>query len=223
MKTEFFTRRISRSFLSPTTAICVDYQPSGMGRFCITVKLSMAKRSVRVLLNNENRIIDHDTLQENGVSVRSGLAINCLLEGGYLGGMKADAPLSLARGFALAYLDAIEVALNLEKCLVEGKTAQEMYELLGGYEDERQSREAIDLTNFTIKIQKLGAEQYLALGEIWESLDELKAYYLNKCFSATFSMEECSEDKKMAEAIMADFVSNAAIRKKLSLNSAELN
>ena len=173
-----FTKRFHRSFGSPTTAINVQYHTEGLSRPQLEVKLSIEKRSVRIINSNSHLPPDHDQVLPSGVTVLTGLSINRMLEYATAGAESAVSdPFSVARAFTLAYLDAINVAQEMERLLSEGKSAIDIYTLLGGYENERTYRNSHHLGATPLKVIALAKDRFYVRNEIWEDMADIEAYY----------------------------------------------
>lgn len=159
----------------------MQYHTEGLPRAQLEVKLSIEKRSVRIMNSNSHLPPDHEQTLQSGVTVLTGLSINRLLEYATAGAENSVSdPFTVARAFTLAYLDAIDVAQQMEQLLAKGASAMEIYTLLGGYENERSLRDSHDLGIISLKVIKLADNRFYARSEIWEDAGDLQAYYVSR-------------------------------------------
>ncbi|MEG1350445.1 MAG: hypothetical protein RSD49_20655, partial [Hafnia sp.] len=87
-----------------------------------------------------------------------------------------------------AYQVALDTAGKIEELLKCQAAFVEVYEAIGGHQYEHDKAMSQDLGVLKMKVEPVGLGHYFAFGEIWQSLDELKAYYLHRFPTVTFSV-----------------------------------
>lgn len=146
------------------------------------IKLTM----VEVTIRDKDRALIED--QDGLIIGNKGYLIN--IERSY----NDDLKLSVVESKILiqAYQAAIQTAEHMIEMVKASSKFVDVYTAIGGHQHEHEIAMKQDLGMIQMSIRPVG-KCFMAFTELWESLDELKAYYLSRFPNMTFELLEQSK------------------------------
>lgn len=103
-----------------------------------------------------------------------------------------------------AYQLALTTAEKMVELLQSGMELVDVYSAIGGHQHEHDIAMSQDLGVIQLTAQPLGNGYYLCFAEIWESLEELKAYYLSRFPTITFKVPDSGSGRYSVEDLRAE-------------------
>lgn len=119
-------------------------------------------------------------------------------------GSPRDLNISATKVLSDAYQLALATAERMIELLQGGIKLVDVYEAIGGHQYEHDKAMSQDLGIIRLSAEPLGNGFYLCFAEIWESLEELKAYYLSRFPTITFNIAESGSGRYSVEDLRAE-------------------
>lgn len=121
-----------------------------------------------------------------------------------LWGEPRDLNITQTKVLAGAYQLALETAEHMVKLLQDNVKLVDVYEAIGGHQYEHDIAMKQDLGITRLNAEPLGNGYYFCFAEIWESLDELQAYYRSRFPTITFNVPDSGSGRYSVEDLRAE-------------------